>query len=108
MTYVVNEKCIKCKYTDCVDVCPVDCFVELEQMLVIDPDTCIDCALCVDACPVGAIASDLEEVSKDWILYNKNQSEKGKPITESKLPLETAEDFALEPNKKRFLDDFYQ
>ena len=106
MTYVVNEKCIKCKYTDCVDVCPVDCFVELEHMLVIDPEKCIDCALCVRECPVEAIASDLEKISQDWILYNKNQTPKGTPITFSKPPLETADRFAKEPNKRRFLDNF--
>ena len=75
-------------------------------MLVIDPETCIDCALCVKECPVEAIASDLEKVSQDWILYNKIQSQKGTPITDSKLPLSTAERFSQEPNKKRFLDDF--
>ena len=58
MTYVVTETCIKCKYTDCVDVCPVDCFREGPNMLVIDPDECIDCTLCVAECPVEAIFAE--------------------------------------------------
>src|SRR4051812_47232153 len=58
MTYVVTESCIKCKYTDCVDVCPVDCFREGPNMLVIDPDECIDCTLCVPECPVEAIFAE--------------------------------------------------
>jgi ferredoxin len=58
MTYVVTESCIKCKYTDCVDVCPVDCFREGPNMLVIDPDECIDCTLCVAECPVEAIFAE--------------------------------------------------
>ena len=58
MTYVVTEACIRCKYTDCVDVCPVDCFREGPNFLVIDPDECIDCAVCVPECPVQAIHED--------------------------------------------------
>ena len=58
MTYVVTESCVKCKYTDCVDVCPVDCFREGPNMLVIDPDECIDCTLCVPECPVEAIFAE--------------------------------------------------
>jgi ferredoxin len=58
MTFVVTESCIRCKYTDCVDVCPMDCFVEGPNFLVIDPDGCIDCSICVAECPVEAIVSD--------------------------------------------------
>ena len=58
MTYVVNESCIRCKYTDCVEVCPVDCFYEGENMLVIHPDECIDCGVCEPECPVDAIKPD--------------------------------------------------
>ena len=58
MTYVVTESCIKCKYTDCVDVCPVDCFREGPNFLVIDPEECIDCTLCVAECPVEAIFAE--------------------------------------------------
>jgi len=66
MTHVVTESCIKCKYTDCVDVCPVDCFHEGPNMLVIDPDECIDCAVCIPECPVNAIIpeEDLSEEQK--------------------------------------------
>jgi len=72
MTYVVTESCIKCKYTDCVDVCPVDCFREGPNMLVIDPDECIDCTLCVPECPVEAIFSDaaLPAEFQDWLELN--------------------------------------
>ncbi|MFI4962546.1 MAG: ferredoxin FdxA [Legionellales bacterium] len=58
MTFVVTESCIKCKYTDCVEVCPVDCFYEGPNFLVIHPDECIDCALCEPECPVNAIVSE--------------------------------------------------
>src|SRR5215510_8735351 len=64
MTYVVTESCIRCKYTDCVDVCPVDCFREGPNFLVIDPDECIDCTLCVAECPVEAIFAE-DDVSED-------------------------------------------
>ena len=60
MTYTVNDKCIMCKHTDCVEVCPVDCFYEGENMLVINPDECIDCAACEPVCPVDAIFPDDE------------------------------------------------
>ena len=65
MTYTVNESCIKCKYTDCVEVCPVDCFYEGENMLVIHPDECIDCGVCEPECPVDAIY-DEDEVPEEY------------------------------------------
>ena len=65
MTYVVLDACIKCKHTDCVEVCPVDCFYEGENMLVIHPDECIDCGACVPACPVDAIFP-LDETPRHW------------------------------------------
>ena len=67
MTYVVNEKCIKCKLMDCVDVCPVDCFYEGENMLVINPEECIDCGVCEPECPVDAIISDTEDKDGKWL-----------------------------------------
>jgi ferredoxin len=72
MTYVVTESCIKCKYTDCVDVCPVDCFHEGPNFLVIDPDECIDCTLCVAECPVDAIFAedDVPAAQRDFIKLN--------------------------------------
>ena len=66
MTYVVTESCIKCKYTDCVEVCPVDCFYEGPEFLVIDPEECIDCGLCEPECPIEAIKADDE--LKDYII----------------------------------------
>lgn len=68
MTYVVTDACIRCKYMDCVEVCPVDCFYEGENMLVIHPDECIDCGACVPACPVEAIFA-LDEVPDKWKDY---------------------------------------
>ena len=76
MPYVVNQKCIKCKYTDCVEVCPVDCFYEGENMLVIHPDECIDCGVCEPECPVEAITPDTDDNAKEWFEINKKFSEK--------------------------------
>ena len=72
MTFVVTESCIKCKYTDCVEVCPVDCFYEGPNFLVIHPDECIDCALCEPECPVNAIVSedDLKEDQQEFQALN--------------------------------------
>ena len=70
MTYVVTEACIKCKYTDCVEVCPVDCFHEGPNFLVIDPEECIDCGGCVPACPVNAIFPE-HEVPEHWREYTQ-------------------------------------
>ena len=66
MTYIVNDNCIKCKYTDCVEVCPVDCFYEGENMLIIHPDECIDCGVCEPECPVDAIKPDTEPDLDTW------------------------------------------
>jgi len=77
MTYVVTESCIKCKYTDCVDVCPVDCFHEGPNMLVIDPDECIDCTLCVAECPVEAIFAE-DDVPEDQRSFTKINAELAK------------------------------
>ncbi len=70
MTYVVNESCIRCKTMDCVEVCPVDCFYEGENMLVIHPDECIDCSVCVPECPVDAIKPDTEPGLEKWLSLN--------------------------------------
>ena len=76
MTYVVTESCIKCKYTDCVEVCPVDCFYEGPEFLVIDPDECIDCGACIPECPVDAIFADTDvpEEEEHWIERNAVES----------------------------------
>src|SRR5258707_11001077 len=86
MTYVVTESCIKCKYTDCVEVCPVDCFREGPNMLVIDPDECIDCALCEPECPVKAIVSedDLPPEQAEFLTLNTTLSKKWPAITSMK------------------------
>ncbi len=87
MTYVVTENCIKCKYTDCVDVCPVDCFREGPNFLVIDPDECIDCTLCVAECPAEAIFAE-DDVPKEQVPFIKLNAELAKlwkPIVE-KIP----------------------
>ncbi len=70
MTYIVNDNCIKCKYMDCVEVCPVDCFYEGENMLVIHPDECIDCGVCEPECPVEAIKPDTEPGTEKWLGLN--------------------------------------
>ncbi len=75
MTYVVTEACIKCKYQDCVEVCPVDCFYEGENMLVIHPDECIDCGVCEPECPAEAILPDTEPDVEKWVEVNRTYSE---------------------------------
>ncbi len=73
MTYVVTENCIKCKYMDCVEVCPVDCFYEGENMLVIHPDECIDCGVCEPECPAEAIKPDTEPGLETWLRLSAEQ-----------------------------------
>ena len=86
MTFVVTESCIKCKLTDCVEVCPVDCFLECPNMLVIDPEECIDCTLCEPECPVEAIFSEdeLPEEQNQFLALNAEFSESWPVITEMK------------------------
>ena len=86
MTYIVNDLCINCKYTDCVEVCPVDCFYEGENMLVIHPDECIDCGVCEPECPIDAIHSDTENGMEKWAELNRKYSEIWPVITEKKDP----------------------
>ena len=84
MTYVVNESCIKCKYMDCVEVCPVDCFYEGENMLVIHPDECIDCGVCEPECPVEAIKPDTEPGLEKWLELNAEYAKTWPNITVKK------------------------
>ena len=98
MAYVVTDNCVACKYTDCVLVCPVDCFYESDNQLVIAPDECIDCSACVAECPVEAIYAedDVPEAQIDSIEYNAVEAERlieqgVEPITDQKDPLPTAE-----------------
>jgi ferredoxin len=87
MTYVVTDNCIACKYTDCVEVCPVDCFYEGENMLVIHPDECIDCGVCEPECPADAIRPDTEPDMEKWVEFNRKYSEAcPKPKTATARP----------------------
>ena len=103
---MVCEECIKCKYTDCVEVCPVDCFYEGSNFLVINPDECIDCALCEPECPVNAIYPE-EEIPKGqeaFIAINAELSERLPNITERKEPAPDADQWANKTNKRKYLD----
>lgn len=95
MTHVVTESCIKCKYTDCVDVCPVDCFKEGPNMLVIDPDECIDCAVCIPECPVNAIYAeeDLPAGQEQFTALNAELAKAWPLITDKKDPLSDADEW---------------
>jgi ferredoxin len=88
MTYIVTDNCIKCKYMDCVEVCPVDCFYEGENMLVIHPEECIDCGVCIPECPVDAIFADTDEVSdlEKWLKVNADYAVKWPNITQMRAP----------------------
>jgi ferredoxin len=99
MTYVVNENCIKCKLTDCVEVCPVDCFYEGENMLVINPDECIDCGVCEPECPINAIEPDTNQNTEKLVILNKELSVKWPNINKKKDPLPEADQFKNIPNK---------
>ena len=92
MTYVVTDNCIACKYTDCVEVCPVDCFYEGENMLVIHPDECIDCGVCEPECPADAIRPDTDEDMEKWVDFNRKYSESWPVIITKKDELPEAEE----------------
>ena len=92
MTYVVTEACIKCKYTDCVEVCPVDCFYEGDNMLVIHPDECIDCGVSEPACPADAIKPDTEPGLEKWLALNAKFAAVWPNISDKKEALSDAED----------------
>ncbi len=105
MTFVVTESCVRCKYTDCVEVCPVDAFREGPNFLVIDPDECIDCAVCVPECPVNAIfgEEDVPADQQDFTALNAELARQWKPITRTKLPLPDAEEWREVKIKRREL-----
>ena len=106
MTHVVTENCIQCKYTDCVDVCPVDCFVEGPNFLAINPDECIDCTLCVAECPANAIFAE-EDLPQDQVKFIKINAELTPvfdSITRSKKPLPDADDWNGKPDKLKQLE----
>lgn len=106
MTHVVLEACIRCKYTDCVDVCPVDCFREGPNMLVIDPDECIDCTLCVAECPVEAIVAedDVPEDQRVFLQLNAELSKVWPAITEKKDAPPDADEWKDKKGKLDLLD----
>jgi len=101
MTFVVTEACIRCKYTDCVDVCPVDAFREGANFLVIDPDDCIDCAVCVPECPVNAIYADddVPRNQRSFIALNAELAPQWRPITKTKASLPDADEWAKVEHK---------
>ncbi len=99
MTYVVVENCIKCKYTDCVEVCPVDCFYEGENMLVIHPDECIDCGVCEPECPANAIKPDTEKGLEKWLKLNADMAKTWPNIAHKRPHPPDAKEFDGKPNK---------
>jgi ferredoxin len=102
MSFVVTEACIRCKYTDCVSVCPVDCFHEGPNFLVIDPDECIDCAVCVPECPVGAIVAEgeLPASQREFIALNASLARQWPVISQAREPLPDAERWAGVADKR--------
>src|SRR5205823_4568167 len=99
VTYIVNDNCIKCKYMDCIEVCPVDCFYEGENMLVIHPDECIDCGVCEPECPVDAIKPDTEPGLEKWLQVNAEYAPKWPNITVKREPPADAKQFEGVPDK---------
>jgi len=106
MTYVVTDNCILCKYTDCVEVCPVDCFHEGPNFLVIDPDECIDCTLCEPECPVGAIFAedDVPDGMENFTALNAELAANWPVITEMKEAPADAKEWDGKPDKLQYLE----
>ena len=102
MTFVVTEPCIKCKYTDCVEVCPVDCFYEGPNFLVINPDECIDCALCEPECPVNAIYAeeDLPEQYTEYVELNQRLAQQWPVLMTKKAAPDDADDWVNVTEKR--------
>lgn len=106
MTFVVGDNCIKCKYTDCVEVCPVDCFHEGPNFLVIDPDECIDCTLCEPECPAEAIFAedDVPEDQQEFIALNAELAKEWPVLTEMKDAPDDADDWNGKKGKIDYLE----
>ncbi len=102
MTYVVTESCIRCKLQDCVEVCPVDCFYEGENFLVIHPDECIDCGVCEPECPVEAIVPDTEKEIEKWLEINREYSAKWPNITRKGTPPADADAWKDKKDKAQY------
>ncbi|WEX77334.1 ferredoxin family protein [Sinorhizobium numidicum] len=106
MTYVVTDNCIRCKYTDCVEVCPVDCFYEGENFLVIHPDECIDCGVCEPECPAGAIKPDTEPGLDMWLKLNAEFATQWPNITVKRDPLPEAKEMdGIEEKYEKYFSD---
>lgn len=108
MTHIVTENCIKCKHTDCVTVCPVDCFYEGPNFLVINPDECIDCGVCIPECPIDAIVKDDDKRIENlpfWIELNTRLATKWPNITQKKDALPDANEWDGTPNKLNWLEE---
>ena len=106
MTHLVTENCIKCKHTDCVDVCPVDCFYEGPNFLAINPDECIDCAVCIPECPVNAIQAEDDVTDREvWMEINTKFSALWPRITKKKPALPDAAAWDGAPNKLPLLEE---
>jgi len=99
MPYVVTDACIRCKYMDCVEVCPVDCFYEGKNMLVINPDECIDCGVCEPECPAEAIISDTDDKAEKWLDMNREFSGKWPNVNRKKNPPADADEWKGKENK---------
>lgn len=99
MTYAVTDACIRCKFMDCVEVCPVDCFYEGETMLVIHPDECIDCGVCEPECPADAIVADTEPEAARWVAVNARYAALWPNITTKGTPPADADDWLGVPAK---------
>jgi ferredoxin len=93
MAYVVTEACIRCKYMDCIEVCPVDCFYEGETMVAINPDECIDCGVCEPECPIDAIIPDTKEGAEEWLVINRTYAAAWPNITRKGTPPQDADDW---------------
>lgn len=103
MTYIVTDNCIACKYTDCVEVCPVDCFYEGENMLVIHPDECIDCGVCEPECPADAIRPDTEPDMEKWVEFNRKYSESWPVIITKRISFPTQRRWTVWPTSLRHI-----
>lgn len=105
MTYVVTEACIRCKYMDCVEVCPVDCFYAGENMLVIDPEICIDCGVCEPECAAEAISADTKDGMEFWVDFNKKYAALWPNIRQKGTPPADADDWLDKKDKLQYFSE---